>query len=408
MLTIAAGAGLSLLAVAAVGVMVSRTARSEDDRRPAREPAGAVFEDGKFKNLIPGEDPMARGSMLKTMREFMLDDTTVRVPTAPLPMVPRRGAELASAPEGGLRITWLGHSTMLIELDGARVLTDPIWGERASPVGFAGPKRFFAPPLPLDQLPPIDAVVISHDHYDHLDRETIKALKDKVGLFVVPLKVGEHLRDWGVADNKIRELDWWQETPVAGLRLVCTPARHFSGRGLLGRDSTLWSSWALLGPAHRVYFSGDGGMSPSFAEIGERLGPFDVTMMEVGAYHPNWADIHSGPEQAVQAHLDLRGGIMMPIHWGTFNLAMHGWTEPAERLLVAAKQRSVQLAMPRPGESVVPSDVMAAERWWPELPWTSAEEMPVVSPGLTPAPQVRRDDGAATSEAPTELATIEQ
>ncbi len=381
---IAAGAGASLLAVAAVGILIARTAHSESDM--ANKQGGSIFKDNKFHNLMPTMDAMKQEGMFKTMGEFMFGNEAVRVPTEPLPMIPRSGAEFALAPEDGLRITWLGHSTMLIEIDGVRVLTDPVWGERASPVGFAGPRRFHAPPLPLDELPPIDAVVISHDHYDHLDRGTIEKLAERVPLFVVPLRVGEHLRDWGVPADKIRELDWWQDTQVKELTLVCTPARHFSGRGLLDRDQTLWASWSMLGPAHRAYFSGDGGMSPSFAEIGEKYGPFDVTLLEVGAYHPNWADIHAGPEQAIQTHRDLRGKLMLPTHWGTFNLSLHSWTEPAERLLVAAEKQGVQLAIPKPGESVVPGSARAASQWWPELPWRTAEELPVVSSGLEVAP----------------------
>ena len=356
-------------------------------------PATRNYKDGKFRNLLPGPSPFGRKGMWRTAWEFACDRSAVREPTAPVPVVKRKRADFDRSPTSGLRVTWLGHSTVLIEIDGRRVLTDPVWSMRASPLNFGGPKRFFAPPLPLVELPRLDAVVISHDHYDHLDKRTIKALHPKVPLFLVPLKVGRILLGWGVPKAKIRELDWWQEANFKGLRFVCAPARHFSGRSLFDSRTTLWSSWAILGARHRAFFSGDGGMSPSFAKIGRRLGPFDVTLMEVGAYHPRWADIHSGPEQAVQAHLDLKGRAMVPIHWGTFNLALHAWTEPVERLLVAASSRGASISIPKPGESVVPGTAPPPRRWWPKLPWKSARELPVVSPGLRPVNRSRTIPG---------------
>lgn len=243
-------------------------------------------------------------------------------------------------------------------------------------------KRFFAPPLPLDALPPIDAVILSHDHYDHLNEEAIKALRDRVPRFIVPLGVGAHLEYWGVAPERIFELDWWERAEVEGVEVVCTPARHFSGRSLTDRNGTLWAGWAILGADQRAFFSGDTGLFPGFSEIGRRLGPFDVTMLEVGAYNAAWADIHMGPEQAVQAHQMVRGELMVPIHWGTFNLAFHSWTEPAERVLVAAEASGIQVAIPRPGESIIPTAPPAVQPWWPELPWQTAEEAPIVSSGM--------------------------
>ena len=338
------------------------------------------WKDGKFHNHIREVDPLERDGMISTMWSFMFENRSLRSPAEPPSVADLSGADYDRPPASGLRVTWLGHSTSLIEIDGQRVLTDPIWSNRASPVGFVGPERFFDPPLPLDQLPDLDVIVISHDHLDHLDRKTIEALHERVPVFVVPLGVGGHLRDWGVPSDRIRELDWWQDTTVGDLRLVCAPSRHFSGRGLFDRNRTLWASWAIIGPQHRAYFSGDGGMSSVFSEIGERLGPFDVTLMEIGAYHSAWADIHNGPEQAVQAHLDLRGAVMLPIHWGTFNLSLHAWTEPAERVMVAARQRGVTLALPRPGEPFEPASPPRVHRWWPEQSWQTADEAPIVSP----------------------------
>ncbi len=291
--------------------------------------------------------------------------------------------DLTAPPASGLRITWLGHSTMLIEIDGRRVLTDPVFSERSGPSSYVGPRRFHPPPIPLASLPPLDAVLISHDHYDHLDDETITALAETVPRFLVPLGVGAHLAYWGVPEDRIVELDWWDEEVVEGLRLVATPARHFSGRGLLDRDATLWASWAIVGPEHRVFFSGDTGMHPAFEEIGQRLGPFDATMLEVGAYNALWRDVHLGPEQAVRAHQLLGGGFFLPIHWGTFNLAYHSWVEPGERLLVALRAEGVAGAIPRQGQSVEPASPPPLERWWPEgIAWQSAEEAPVTATHL--------------------------
>jgi L-ascorbate metabolism protein UlaG (beta-lactamase superfamily) len=243
-------------------------------------------------------------------------------------------------------------------------------------------ERFYAPPLPLDALPPVDAVVLSHDHYDHLNEETIRALASRVPRFIAPLGLGAHLEYWGVPAENITELDWWERTSIDGLEIVSTPARHFSGRSLWDRNATLWSSWALIGAERRVFFSGDTGMFPGFETIGEELGPFDVTLLEIGAYDSTWSDIHMGPEQAVEAHRMVRGKLMLPIHWGTFNLAFHAWTEPAERVLAAAERAGVTVATPRPGESITPATPHSGQHWWPDLPWKTADEVPIVSSGM--------------------------
>lgn len=316
-------------------------------------------------------------------------------PTAPLPVEVVDPAALAVPPASGLRVTWLGHSTMLVEIDGWRVLTDPVWGPRTSPVTWLGPERWYGPLVALTDLPPIDAVVISHDHYDHLDYPTIVAMKGWDTTFVVPLGVGAHLAYWGVPEARITELDWWESTRVEGppappghalgqaggegLEIVCVPARHASGRTLIDKDATLWAGYALVGPGHRVFFSGDTGLFPALDDIGARLGPFDLTMIEVGAYNRAWPDWHLGPEQAVVAHQRVRGRVMLPVHWGLFDLALHGWTEPIERTLVAARAAGVTVLAPRPGQSVEPGAAPPLERWWPEVPWQTAEEHPVAS-----------------------------
>lgn len=288
----------------------------------------------------------------------------------------------------GVRFTWVGHASVLVELDGARILTDPIWSERCSPVGFAGPKRFHAPGIPWDKLPEIDAVIISHDHYDHLDMDTIKALAARGVPFFVPLGVGAHLREWGV--TKVTELDWWQHADVniasgASIQLAPTPARHFSGRSLSDRNTTLWASWAIIGPSKRVWFGGDTGIyEEGFAEIGQKLGPFDLTIIPVGAYDPQWHDVHLDPEEAVLTHQLVRGAVMFPVHWGTFDLALHTWNDPITRLLKAAAAADVRLAMPPPGQPVRVGVDEAMTHWW-DL------KAPSKTPSTTKAPQTTQD-----------------
>jgi L-ascorbate metabolism protein UlaG (beta-lactamase superfamily) len=267
-------------------------------------------------------------------------------------------------PADALRATWLGHSTMLLEVDGRRFLTDPVWAERASPSQLVGPKRFFAPPLALADVPPLDGIILSHDHYDHLDPLAIRALAERTARFYCPLGVGAHLRRWGVPAAKITELTWWDEVAVApDFKVVATPARHFSGRGLLNRDSTLWASWVLLGPQHRVFFGGDSGpFDEAFRQIGEKFGPFDLVMLEIGAADAEWAGIHLGPDEAMRAHQLLGGGPLLPLHWGTFNLAFHAWRQPVQRLLELVD--GAVLRLPAPGQHVEVAAGPVNSGWW--------------------------------------------
>ena len=274
-------------------------------------------------------------------------------PPQRIPVVPQPEDAFKARWAQGVRVTWVGHATVLVEIDGMRVLTDPIWSERCSPVGFAGPKRFHAPGIPLKDLPEIDAVIISHDHYDHLDEQTALVLAKRGVPFYVPLGVGSHLRSWGI--ERVQELDWWEQVTLSGpggqtVTLQATPARHFSGRSVTDRNRTQWASWAILGSKHRVYFGGDTGYFPGFKEIGQRLGPFDLTIMPIGAYDEAWSQIHLNPEEAVRAHRDVQGRVMMPIHWGTFDLALHTWREPMLRLERAAHNEQVSLITPLPGQ----------------------------------------------------------
>jgi L-ascorbate metabolism protein UlaG (beta-lactamase superfamily) len=335
--------------------------------RLRRMQASERYKDGVFVNTTV--NPNARNRPDWSTMKDLLFGRQQRTPPGPLPMAREVAAALAKPPEHGLRVTWLGHSTLLVEIDGFRLLTDPVWGERASPSTLVGPKRFHPPPLPLDALPDVDAVLLSHDHYDHLDMETIRALVPRGWKFYAPLGLGAHLEAWGVPRERVVELDWWQEVSLGDgrLRMVATPAQHFSGRGLTDRDRTLWTSWTLIGPEHRVFFSGDTGLTQEFAEVGRRFGPFDVAMFEVGAFHPAWGDIHLGPHQALQAHALVRGRRLLPIHWGTFSLAMHAWDEPAEVLAAEARKQGVALLTPVLGRPVEPEVEAPSEPWWREV-----------------------------------------
>jgi L-ascorbate metabolism protein UlaG (beta-lactamase superfamily) len=289
-------------------------------------------------------------------------------PRRPLGPFRTDAAVYATEPASGLRVTWFGHSASLVEIDGLRVLIDPVWDERASPVQWAGPKRFFAPTLALEELPRVDAVLISHDHYDHLGAGTVRGLAGLDTLWVTSLGVGRRLRGFGVAGDRIRELDWTESTQVGGLRVTAWPARHFSGRGLRDRFRTLWSSFVLEGSRHRVYYGADSGWWEGFGEIAAQYPEgFDLTMLEIGAFHPLWGMIHLGPENAVRA-IEAMGqgaGLFMPIHWGLFNLALHAWRQPVERVLEVASERGVPLWLPVPGE---PTEVVAGQEvhsgWW--------------------------------------------
>ncbi len=347
------------------------------DARLERIEKSPHYRGGKFVDTLPRSEPDLAAVSLRWFKGVADSQ-----PAVPLPVLFRHATEFDPPPESSLRITWFGHSSLLVEIEGKRLLLDPVWSERCSPTRFMGPKRFHPVPIALGALPKIDAVAISHDHYDHLDYATVLELAKQDPMFFVPLGVGAHLEYWGIARKRIVELDWWQEAALGALRLVATPARHFSGRGL-GSDKTLWSGWAIIGAERRVYYSGDTAMFEAFKQIGERLGPFDATMIESGAYDAMWADVHLGPEQAVAAHQLVRGRVLFPVHWGTFDLALHTWVEPMERVLAAAKLANVTVVSPRPGQSIDPFFPPSPQPWWPKVKWKTSSEAPVVSSGLT-------------------------
>ncbi len=291
-----------------------------------------------------------------------------RWPRAPLP-VESPLAAWASPASTGLRVTWLGHSTLLLECDRVRVLTDPVFGDYASPVSFAGRKRFHPMPATIAQLPPLDVVLLSHDHYDHLCRSTVRGLAKMRVPIVTSLGVGLRLEKLGVDPSLITELDWWEEHTLPGgaMSVIATPARHFSGRGLRDRNATLWSSWVFTTADRRIFFSGDTGLTDDLAIIGERFGPFDLSMIEIGASNPAWADIHLGPVNAMRAFEMLGLGTLLPIHWGTFDLALHRWDEPVETLVMLAEKNGARVLTPPLGRPIEPELVEGPTKWWRDV-----------------------------------------
>jgi L-ascorbate metabolism protein UlaG (beta-lactamase superfamily) len=326
--------------------------------QPARK------QGNKFLNPVPTA-VMLPGSFGRLLKAYAQNKNEVIPKHLPGPFTTDPQV-YKTPPSSGLRVTWLGHSSLLIEIDGLSILTDPVWSDRVSFSKLIGPKRFFKPPLALQDLPPLDAVIISHDHYDHLDAPTIRFLAKRPIPFYCSLNVGRYLQQYGVEVGRITEMNWTSQAAIGkdGL-LTALPARHFSGRGLLNRFHTLWSSFVIRGSRHNIYYGADSGWYEGFREIGETYGPFDLTMLEIGASNPLlWPDIHMGPAHAAEAHLALKGRLMMPIHWGTFNLALHPWKEPIETLLQIAAQKNIRLVAPQPGEPYEVTDKEYVNPWW--------------------------------------------
>lgn len=340
---------------------------SAEQKIPFRGLALKMQQSGHFNGRIflnpVATDTMVKGAFWRLLGKF-LQKHPDREPAKALGPFSVDKAALQTIPPSFLRATWLGHSSLLLDVDGKRFLTDPLWYRRASPFSMWGPKRFFPNPLPVEDLPPIDAILLSHDHYDHLDKGSMLKLTEKNIPVITMLGVGQRLLKWGVSKSLVTELDWWQSIQLGGHTITAAPARHFSGRWLGDRFTTLWGSFAIRGSKHNVYFGADSGYYNGFTTIGERLGPFDLAMLEIGAYNQEWEAIHMGPENAVQASLDLAAKCLLPIHWGTFNLAFHSWTEPVERLLIAAEKRGVPLILPTPGETVTIHGEALNRAWW--------------------------------------------
>jgi L-ascorbate metabolism protein UlaG (beta-lactamase superfamily) len=325
---------------------------------------GAKKKGKKYINPIPTHEA-GFDKLIPILKDYITNKAEV-IPKNPLGPFKTDTTIYQTPPESGLRITWMGHSSLLIEIDGKRILTDPVWSNRVSFSQFMGPKRFFQPPLTLEDLPLLDAIILSHDHYDHLDKSTIQFFAGKTIPFFCSLGVGQHIASWGVSQACITEMDW-SDSAMIGYDCVitATPSRHFSGRGITNRNETLWSSFVIKGAKHKLFFGADSGWFPGFKEIGDTFGPFDLTMLEIGAYGKNWPDIHMGPDHASNAHLALKGKLMMPIHWGTFNLALHDWYEPIEKLAIYAREKNIELFVPEPGKPTEVNGAYNAE-WWKE------------------------------------------
>lgn len=322
------------------------------------------FSEGKFSNLVPTTMDMDFGKAIRMLPEFFKNDPS-RTPSFDIPIINRDSLELVvdSLPT---RLIWFGHSAFLLQLDGKNILIDPMLGEVPAPNPLLGKKRFFKNlPIEIEKLPQIDLIIISHDHYDHLDYESIQKLKSKTKEFYVPLGVGAHFERWGVPTAQIHEMKWWDEVQVGSIKLAFAPSRHFSGRGPANRFSTLWGSWIIKGNQDNIYFSGDGGYGPHFKEIGEKYGPFDFAMMECGQYNENWKEIHMMPEQTAQAGKDVNAKVFMPIHWGAFTLAMHSWTDPVERVIARATEIDQAIFVPKIGEFINLKDSLKTKgEWW--------------------------------------------
>ncbi|CAN7625599.1 MBL fold metallo-hydrolase [Massilia sp. LjRoot122] len=354
----------TLLATLILGITAIMTYCSLASAAVPAHAQSPQFADGKFRNAIKMRE-YSFGEMVGLWWNAMINKPAGTMPAQAIPVRALSRADLLAAPDKSL--FRLGHSTILFKLGGAFYLTDPVFSERASPVGWAGPKRFHAPPVSIEELPPIQAVILSHDHYDHLDHAAIMQLAAKTSHFLAPLGVGDRLVQWGVEASKVRQFDWWEEATIDGVRFIATPSQHFSGRTLGDRDTTLWASWVILHDELRLFFSGDSGYFKGFKEIGERFGPFDVAMVETGAYDKQWPEVHMQPEETLQAFLDLKGKWLLPVHNGTFDLALHRWQDPLERISALASTSDVKLTTPEMGEPLDLTAPHAGKPWWREL-----------------------------------------
>ena len=331
------------------------------------ERKSAQYDGKRFNNLVAIE-PQSIGKTLGIVKRYITENRVDTEPTSHLPMTTITADSLAALSNNKVHIVKLGHSSILLKVRGKYWLLDPVFSERASPFNSLGPKRFQPAPISIDALPHIDKVIISHNHYDHLDKAAVRALAHKTSQFLVPLGVEGDLAAWGIDKQKITSFDWWQELNTEEALVAFTPTQHFSGRGLSDANNTLWGSWVIKTNDESLYFSGDSGYFSGFKSIGDKYGPFDYTLIETGAYDKDWADVHMTPEQSVQAHIDLQGKVMIPIHNGTFDLAFHAWYEPLERALSAADKQSVVLNTPIIGAVItVGGCEQQSTRWWRTL-----------------------------------------
>jgi L-ascorbate metabolism protein UlaG (beta-lactamase superfamily) len=344
----------------------TNTNRQSQLERLQRMQSSHQFKDGKFVNPIDAP-MMAEGSTWKYIQKRFFTDRPDPEPPGKLPVTPVQAGDWINTRKDSVSFAWLGHASILMALDGKTILVDPVLEKRASPFAWIGPKRFHPPPVKAGGLPPIDVVLITHDHYDHLEAPTMKQLKDSTGLFLVPLGIGALLEAWGIAPEKVVELDWWEQHVFGPLTFTATPGVHYARRGVFDGDERLWCSWSIAGQSRKLFVSGDSGYFDGFKKIGHELGPFDVTFLKVGSYDDMWKQIHMLPEEAVQQHRDLFGSLMVPLHWATFDLALHPWYEPIERALAAAEKAGQRVVAPLIGEKVDLDHLAEADAWWRDV-----------------------------------------
>ncbi|MCB0699472.1 MAG: MBL fold metallo-hydrolase [Chitinophagaceae bacterium] len=322
------------------------------------------YTDGKFVNQIASEMEVGVKDIPWLLYEQLKGDPH-RQPTSKFDVQHIDSMDIELKPDSISRLTWFGHSAFLLEIAGKKILLDPMFGDVPAPHPWLGKSRYSnGLPIEIEKLPKIDAIIMSHDHYDHLDYGSIMKLKEKTEQFYMPLGVGAHFRKWGVAENRIHELAWWDDIVLDSLKFTCTPARHFSGRGFTDKATTLWASWVIQSPDKNIYFSGDSGYGPHFKEIGKKFGTFDYAMMECGQYNEKWQAIHMMPEETIQAAIDVNAKITQPIHWGAFTLSLHSWTDPIERASKEAGKRNMALCTPAIGEPVLIGQEYPNNPWW--------------------------------------------
>lgn len=333
----------------------------EDKKKYAQS---ANFFKGKFVNQANIPSGLSLGETIQAAYKFYTKKTRNARPSQALSIHSPDATNLREY-DGDSRLIWYGHSTLLLQTDGMNLLLDPMFGTVPAPHPWLGVKRFSQGVIhEIDKLPPIDAVIISHDHYDHLDYESIKRLKDKVGHFFVPLGVGSHLQAWGIEKARITELDWWESIDFEHIKLTCTPAQHFSGRKFNTGQSTLWCSWVIKTKKDNLFFSGDSGYGEHFSRIGEQYGPFDLGLIECGQYDELWTNIHMLPEESAQAGMDVQANMIMPIHWAGFKLALHSWTDPIERVTQKSTELGLPIITPGIGEPVLLQTWKTYKKWW--------------------------------------------